>query len=303
MKDFNQIYKKIYDECYEEIEKRRKEKLRKRLILCAFCVIIAIIIIFPFISALNLPILILASFISLYFIVFISFAIFGNDYNKIYKNIIISRLVSYYDKNLEFNESLNTPEYKYKFAEFENYDEFNSNDFICGKIDGIIDFELGDVHTINVSTNSKGQKTRTTIFQGLFSTGILGKNLPDTIKIRSDKGLLGKLLYNKTQMSMDSQEFEKYFDIYANDKITAMRILTSDIMDYMIKFKKENKVNFEITLKQSSLYIRINCKNMFEGSVLKNGLDFNTLHTYFKYLDFMCQLNKKIYNIINEKDF
>lgn len=303
MKDFNQIYKKIYDECYEKIEKERKEKLKKRLILCITCTIIAIVIIFPFISSFNLPILIFTNFVALYFICFICFAIFGNDYNKIYKNIIISHLVSYYDENLEFNENLNTPEYKYKFAEFEKYDEYHSNDFICGKIDGIIDFELGDVRTVDVYTNSKGQTSKTTIFKGLFSTGILPKSISDTIKIRSDKGLIGKFRYDKTQMNMDSQEFEKQFDVYSNDKITAMRILTSDIMDYMIKFKKENKVDFEITLKQLSLHIRIHCKDMFEGSVLKNGLDFNTLHTYFKYLDFMCELNKKIYNTINEKDF
>ena len=44
---------------------------------------------------------------------------------------------------------------------------------------------------------------------------------------------------------------EKLFDVYSTDKILALRILTSDILDYMINFKKENKIKYELTLKNS----------------------------------------------------
>lgn len=120
--------------------------------------------------------------------------------------------------------------------------------------------------------------------------------------MRSDKGLLGKFFSDKTKMSMDSGEFEKHFDIYATDKILAMRIFTSDIMDFLISFKTENKIKFELTIKNNNLFLRIHCGNMFEASSVKKALDFETLHKYFKYLDFMCELNKKIYYVLQEKD-
>lgn len=299
MKDFNQIYQKIYDECYKEIEQKRKEKLKIRIIFCGIGAIITFIILFKLLSSM-LPTFIFTFFFA---IALIKFSTITTKYNKLYKKLIISRLVSYYDEHLKFNENLNIREIYYKMAEFDSYDKFSADDYISGKIDGIIDFELGDVHTVEENIDSEGHKHIYTIFKGLFSVGNLKKEIPNTIKIRSDKGFLGKFAYNKTLMSMDSQEFEKHFDVYAEDKVLAMRILTSDIMDYMINFKTNNKVNFEITIKSSYIFIRIHCKNMFEGSILKNALDFETLHTYYKYLDFMCQLNKKLYNILEEKDF
>lgn len=296
MKNFNEIYEKIYNEYNAKIEEKRKKSIHTILLIFLICIAFIILI-----SILTSLILIIPLSIISIIICLISTNYIG--YNKTFKNIIISHLVSYYDKNLQFTTETRIQKSEYNLAEFEHYDNFYSNDYIYGKIDGIIDFHLGDVHTVNENIDSKGHRTTTTVFQGLFSVGKLKKIIPDKIKIRSDKGLLGKFLPNKELMTMDSQEFEKLFDVYAKNKITAMRILTSDIMDYMINFKKENKVKYEITLKDSLFFIRIHCKDMFESSIFKNALDYKTLETYYNYINFICELNKKIYTILNEKDF
>lgn len=296
MKDFNQIYQKIYNECHTEIEKIRKQSLQKLIPIFIICVILIILVIYKISIILIIPLIMATAIILL-----ISTHYIG--YNKKFKKTIISRLVSYYDENLEFTPDTHIQKSEYNLAEFEHYDNFYANDYIYGKIDGIIDFHLGDVHTTQETRDSDGHTTSTTVFQGLFSSGKLSKPIPANIKIRSDKGLLGKFITNKNLLSMDSQEFEKLFDIYSDDKIITMRILTSDIMDYMINFKKENKIRYEITLKNSLLFIRIHCQDMFETSIFKNALDFETLEKYYKYLNFTCELNKKIYNVINEKDF
>ncbi|MCI8290920.1 MAG: DUF3137 domain-containing protein [Clostridia bacterium] len=297
MKDFNQIYQKIYDECYIEIEQKRRKFLITKLLITIIVISIISLITFKFFHTfiLALVLIIIPAFV-------LSFK-FNNKYNTEYKNTIISKLVPYYDENLKFEPTLDISRKQYNQAEFESYKNFYSNDYIYGNLNGIINFELSDIRTTDETEDEKGNKKEYTVFQGLFSVSDLKLPIPGKVKIRSDKGLLGKFLHDKTQMSMDSQEFEKYFDVYAEDKILAMRILTSDIMDHILQFKKENKIKFEITIKTSHIYIRIHCKNMFEGSILKNALDFKTLHTYYKYLDFMCELNKKLYNILEEKDF
>lgn len=296
MKDFNEIYQKIYNECHSEIEEKRKANLDKIQLILLISIITITLIALTISAKLIIPLIIIAVIICTIFTKY-------SSYNKTYKNIIISRLVSYYDENLKFTTDTHIQKSEYNLAEFEHYDHFYSNDYVYGKIDNLIDFHFGDVRTTQETTDSDGRKTETKIFQGIFSSAKLNKTIPNTIKIRSDKGLLGKLAPNKTLMSMDSQEFEKHFDVYANDKILAMRILTSDIMDYMIKFKQENKVKYEITIKNTSLFIRIHCTDIFESSIFKNPLDYKTLEEYYKYINFMCELNKKIYNTINEKEF
>ena len=60
----------------------------------------------------------------------------------------------------------------------------------------------------------------------------------------------------KTKIEMDSQEFEKYFDIYGENKIIAMQILTADVMNTMIEFREQSKIQYELTIKQDQIYIR-----------------------------------------------
>lgn len=297
MADFNEVYKKIHDKYNIEMEQKRKKALLHSCILTGTIVFLIVFILLVF----KVPIFIIGAVITCITIPLFIYNPFIKKFEKLYKHNIIYCLVNSYDSNLKFDENLGISHSIYDDAEFEHYDEFNSNDYISGNIDGIIKFELSDIRTVQV-THTKNGTTRTTIFEGLFSSSNLAKNLHSTIKIHTDKGFLGKFLENKQLMQMDSQDFEKLFDVYSNNKILTMRILTSDIMDFLINFKKQNKIKFEITLKNQKLYIRIHCKNMFEAEILNNSLKFETIHKYYNFLDFMCQLNKKIYNVVNEID-
>ncbi len=300
MKNFNDIYQKVYQENIHIEENRKvylKQSRKKMLYTSIILAVIAVILI-----ALNLTLLLPFEIIIGIFAILLSGSSQLKSYKKDYKGKIITSLVSNYDEHLCFNGYLSIPRNIYNNAEFEYYDRFHSNDYIHGKINGIIPIQLGDIHTENVHTDSDGHTTYTTVFRGLFSEITLPKSLLSTIKIRSDKGMLGKFLSKKDQVEMDSQQFEKYFDVFTTDKILAVRILTSDIMNYMIDFKLQNKVTFELTIKNSSMYLRIHCDDMFEAKMSKSALDFETLHKYYKFLNFMCELNEKIYNIIQEKD-
>ncbi len=224
------------------------------------------------------------------------------NYQNFYKNTIIKLLVTNYDKNLQYTHNKKIPKALYDKAEFENYAYFTSNDYIHGKIDGIIPIVLGDICTKSLSESDGITKPATTIFQGLFSTIKLPTNLNSNIKILSNKTNLQKLLKNKDNLTMDSQEFEKNFDIFSNNKLLAMQILTSDIMDYIVSFKSENNINFEIIIKNEYLYLRIHCSDMFEPKTTEEAVDYDTLYKYYQHLDFICTLNKKIYITIREKN-
>ncbi len=320
MKPFEEIYGNLSNEKYDDLEKTRlKEKKHTKLIAYA---ILSFILLFSIMTFVGLGkdsnflinffpvIFFIVSFLMilsiLLLLIYLIFKLINKQskksYNQLFKETIISKLVSNYDNNLIFTSSQSIPRQTYKLGLFENYDTFHSDDLIYGKIDGIIDFKMGDVHTQNRTTDSDGNTTYHTLFRGLFSLAKLDKNISSIIKIRSNNNFIGKGLSQKEQLQMDSIEFENNFDIYTTDKILAMRILTSDIMDYMVNFKRNNNIKFEITLSNQELYIRIHCSNMFEGSIYKNPLDKYLLKQYYTYLDFMCELNKKFYKVISDKD-
>lgn len=304
MKNFNEIYEAICKGDTANIEEEHKKylKMQKRTALMIVCIFIL------FLSVPILPILNLAQFIPLSIIGIIALIIIvtitcqKNAYTKIYKENIILPLIQNYDSNLKYDPNRSIQRTTYNAAEFESYDNFYSNDYIYGNLDGIIPIELGDVHTEVEHTDSDGNTTYSTVFRGLFSSIQLPQNLEATIKIHSDKGKFGRLFSGKDRVEMDSQEFEKHFDVFSNNKILAMRILTSDIMNYMISFKAENKVRFEITIKNNLIYVRIHCDDMFEPTSKKSAFDFDTLHKYYKFLNFICEINKKIYTTISNKD-
>ena len=62
---------------------------------------------------------------------------------------------------------------------------------------------------------------------------------------------------------MDSEEFEKIFDVFSKDKILAMQILTADVMESLIKFKNKYDIDFEIVLMNNNIYLRFFVSNMF----------------------------------------
>lgn len=294
MKNFDEIYKVLSTISTENIDNTRKNlfsvKVTTTIIIAIILFVIGTYLLPGFIFFfMTIPIIL--------FVILISRS--STISSKIYKNEIITKLVSEYDENLHFDPTSSMEKMDYMLAEFERFDHFYSNDLIYGKIDGIIDFKLGDIRTEDVDHDSDGHTTRTTLFRGLFSAAKLDKDINNTIKIHSDKFFK---LSRKPLLTMDSQEFEKYFDVYCTDKILTMRILTSDIMDYLINFTKENKIKFEITIKKSQVYTRIHCQDMFELPMFGKALDYKTLHKYYTYINFMCELNKKIYNVISSKD-
>ena len=101
---------------------------------------------------------------------------------------------------------------------------------------------------------------------------------------------------------MDSQEFEKMFDVSATDKIKAMQLLTSDVMADLIDFKNSSNKQFELTIRGNKLYFRFHCGNVFERAAFKDYLDFKTLNDYFNYLNFSCEVSKKIYTLVKETE-
>lgn len=93
---------------------------------------------------------------------------------------------------------------------------------------------------------------------------------------------------------MDSGEFEKYFDIYSQNKVIAMQLLTSDIMNCLLDFHNKYEINYEIAFRNNIIYMRFFTGAMFEPKIFGNSMDKELLFTYFCILKFIVDVTKKV---------
>ncbi len=312
MKNFDEIYRKICEENpnpdkFSEIKEQsiNNPKIKKTLLtlfeITSISLFVLLVLLEDYIE--KFPrIFVFAVTISAIFSVFLLSRPHSNNkktkkenpYFRTYKETIISSLVKNYDPNLSFDAVASITKNTYNNAEFTIGSYFSSNDYIYGKINGIVPIKISDIRT----TREDGS----VVFQGLFSMVYLPINIQGTTIINKDYAPIKALNEDMESLLMDSQEFENNFDIFTNNKNMTMRILTADTMNFMLNFKTQNNVNFEVTVKERFAYIRLACNDMFEANLSKNAFDYDTLYTYYKYLDFICELNKKIFNTIKEKD-
>lgn len=296
MKSFNEIYAEVLRTSKEDLEKLRKKCFR-RILGCI------ILFIFSFVIGLQVQgeaVMVISAVICIFLAVIL---IFGpaNAYQKMYKETVVMKFIQEYDENLQFWYERGIPRSTYIEGGFENFDDYHSEDLIIGKIDGH-EMMIAEVHTETESTDSEGHTTHSTVFHGLFGMSKLNTAYHGMIKIHADKGILGKIFQNKQRIEMDSSEFEKYFDVIADDKIQAMQILTSDVMDKMLDFIKTSKIKYELTIRDDKLYIRFKTGGMFEGNVFKSSVDFDTLKKVYDVINFTFDITRTLVKVTEETE-
>ena len=297
MKNFNEVYQKTNEKVKEKLNEKPPKKFYQTTNFKIFFVLGIIILFF----AIYFKITFL--FVGYCIIAIIAYiAIDSSQKNAEFKAIVIPALVRNYDEHLSFSKFGSIHAGQYNAAKFESYEIFNAEDSIKGLLDGYIPFNMSNILTQTTSRDEDGHTTYYTVFSGLFAEITLSKNTNADIFVHSDKGLVGKLFKSSNKIEMDSQEFEKSFDVTATDKIKAMQLLTSDVMADLLDFKSKTKKAFEISIRGNKLYFRFHCGNVFEKATFKDFLDFGTLNEYYNYLNFSCEVSKKIFNLVKETE-
>lgn len=294
MKDFNEIYENVIRESKDELENLRK-KCFHRIVRC---IIITVVCFFlgTFLDSQILSNLSLILGISLAIIIYMEPA---SNYRKNYKEKVVKQFIKAYDESLEFSYEEGIPETTYVEGAFEHFDCYHSEDLIKGNIDGH-NVMIAEIHTQNETEDSDGHTNRTDLFHGLFGVIELDKIYNGMVRIHTDKGFLSKIFDNKKRIEMDSSEFEKYFDVIADDKIQAMQILTSDIMDTMLEFLENSKMKFELTIRYDKLYIRFKTGSVFEANIIKSSLGLDSLKKVYNLIHFTFNITREFVKTIDE---
>ena len=114
-------------------------------------------------------------------------------------------------------------------------------------------FDIVTEKLVNTKERSAGYDVS---FEGLFSSASSPIDSgASIIDIRSQGVLLGSnyIAVNNTsgngqKIQMDSSTFEKYFEVYTNNNLHCMKLITADVMDNILKFRKETDIPLDIVI-------------------------------------------------------
>lgn len=242
----------------------------------------------------------------------------GEKFKNWYKNNYIKQLCTPFVKlinpNYSYDDTKGIREVDYNKVAISYYAEYMSKGLITGVLNNGSSFEAGQVTTwdFDESTDSDGRVTRTKYvnFEGMCFKVNLPFNINSNVRLRSDKGkdkpsFLDKLIPFKTddsKVKMDSEEFEKIFDVYAPNQVLAMQIFTADIMMELIDLHSTAADKYEITLENDKLYIGFANGRMFKapGDLKINVLDKDVLYDYFYRFERDIQFIEKLIEIISK---
>lgn len=299
--EFKDIYNYVKTEYGKELEINRK-KFLKSLILFSILVIIALIItiVLEYISEFKIPSEMIAIiFIPAYIYYYYSCQKYNKIYVENYKQKIIRNFVEHINGDLRYEQFeipnvLNT----YLEAEFEDYSfrSFVVDDYIYGYNEDGRKMEMSNV--VLGKTNEKKEFSEV-VYEGIFSTTQLNYNFVEEIRIKKNKY---KLKHDQNKVLMDSSEFEKYFDVYCKSDILAMKLLTHSLMEEFVNFYEEFKIEFEVVIKNSKIYIRFNTGMMFEPNIIKKSHDISTLWVYYNILKFITNVTVELNKLIKDLD-
>lgn len=303
--EFKEMYEYIVHTYAKELEENRK-KLLKSLMVCIILFLITTSIVILIFDKLNIDLnkrsgwYIFLLYLPTIFYYTHEYKKYNDIYRKNYKMKVIKNFVEHINPSLTYTPTGAKWLLDYyldaKFDE-ESFNKFVTDDYIVGRNKDGSSIEISDIALENV--NEKGEFLKL-FYAGIFSVSTINKNLPNEVRIKKNKNLFyGK---SQNQVEMDSNEFEKYFDVFSDSNILSMELLTHDIMQLIVEFYKNYKINFEIVLKENNIYIRFDTGAMFEPNILKKSSDMRTLWIYYRVLKFVTSFTIKMNKVVNDAD-
>lgn len=216
-------------------------------------------------------------------------------YNSVYKTKVVEKIIQNFFDEVDYIPEKSLPSKIYDEGKYdENYNRYYSDDYVDAKLDNKYDLKMAEVKTVyeTTYTDSDGHThtDRVTRFHGLFIKMKIDKSIKNNLTIKQD-GTIRK----KERLEMDSSEFEKYFDVSSNNDIIGMQILTHDVMELLLDYRKYLKCPFDICIYEDIVYIRIHCGTMFEAKInSKMLIDREKTEEYYNMLEFVYKLSKEV---------
>lgn len=229
-----------------------------------------------------------------------------SEFNNIFLNLI--------EPDFSYDSKTGIPEKSYKMIQFGAYDKYEADGLISGKLSNGYPFRAGQVTTRSNREGANETREEHIDFDGILYEIKLPFDIDSKLYLRSDKkmdhaGFLKKMfnpdiLLTNLKVKMDSEEFERIFDVYAENKIIAMQLLTADVMLDLEEMYAVASNKFEITIDHDMLYIFFATGAIFRApeDLSISVLDKETLAQYYKRFENTLKFNNKFVKTMEESN-
>lgn len=247
--------------------------------------------------------------ISLFFVGFFIIAMFGDlgyfililgiiflfrsgkvPYDRNYKEKVIKFALKEYDDKLDYSPLNGISSAQYDMGNFGTYDVFNSEDLIKGVILGH-NFMMSDVHIQYTYEDSEGNTVSQTLFNGPVAIVELSKHVDFELEIKWNSN---KVINKNKIVEVDNLEFEEVFDVYTNDKIKAMVVLTPAVTNRMLDLYKKYGFEFQFKFVGNYMYFRFFSGNLFIANSKSPREEAIGVAKYFEIIDGIKDIMKEV---------
>ncbi|MBW4641555.1 MAG: DUF3137 domain-containing protein [Goleter apudmare HA4340-LM2] len=148
------------------------------------------------------------------------------------------------------------------------------------------------------------QVSRKTIFKGLFFQADYNKSSTNKTLIVPNTLDVNMHILNKRQIiKLEDPEFSKFFTVYGDDQVAARYILSTNLMEKLVKFRKKAGRKLHVSFVDNMIYIAIEyAEDIFEPRLYKTMLSFSPMREYFENIQLMLgivedlNLNRRIWS-------
>lgn len=290
--EFELVYKKICDTCEEKLKSDRN-KINKFLLIV---LVIALVLNLVFFLKVETKAVVTGT-LAITACIMLFLALQGREiYKKNYKNNVITALTKAYNSRFYYEQKNGITKYDYTMSNFDtSFNEFFSEDQIYGTLENGTKIRVSEIATaiIQKTKNADGtiKEDRTETYRGMYGVVKMPHNITSRIYIANDS--ITKR-YSENRIELDSAEFEKYYDCMAEEKVRALRILTSDVIEKFNDIRRNSKFGFELKIEDDMIYFRYKCGQLFEPPTFRNGLDKDLIKRYYRYIYFPLEIVTKI---------
>ena len=133
--------------------------------------------------------------------------------------------------------------------------------------------------------------SRKLIFKGLFFQANFPKTLKSkTIVVPNLVNININALPKTTRqiVKLEDPQFNEYFTVYANDQVEARYVLSTNLMEKLVKFRQKARKNIYVSFIDNMIYIGIEYgEDIFEPQIFKSMLNFAPMRQYFENIQLM----------------
>jgi len=222
-----------------------------------------------------------------------------NEYSKTYNEEVINTFIKHIDQRLIYNDKIEKDKQEevcdsFKKIDFDNYDfdSFSARMYIEGFINDNTFIKMAKVCAIRYLVSGR----TLTLFNGVFAYNKCNKHFENSILITKSKPN-SYFLTNKIEIG--NEEFKQYFNVYSKDKELALKLLTPEFMNLLVKLFKQYNLEYEIGFKEGNVYFRFYTKGYLATKVFKESTDFNILYKMYYTLKAIVEIIKEINLYLN----